>query len=110
MNLIKFEKSREFYRIGDSLVADKMIDGVLTRVKVVDDDETSFFCEKWRVKQKRPRALGVVRSKSGHIRVSDSAFSMPDDLLNELVRLVADDGYITAESFPNIDKRFEKWL
>lgn len=54
------------------------------------------------------KALGVVRSSLGYIRVGNYENLSP--LHKEaLQKLIAADGYITAESYPNQDERFKKW-
>ena len=108
--MIKISKKSKFYDVEGKDYKDVDVDGVLTRVTIINEEEDYYLCEKLiRVKQYRPRALGVVRNSDGYIRVSDSVFDLPEDQLKQLVILVQQDGYITAESYPNIDERFEKW-
>jgi len=109
MDKTLISKTAGFYPVGNDLVCDYVIGGVLTRMRSVKDIGDSHECVRWERPNKKPRGIGIVRNRDGYIRVGDHVSTLPKNQLLELVELIISDGRITAESFPNIDKRIEKW-
>lgn len=53
-------------------------------------------------------AFVVVRNRQGFIRAGNFE-ALSDENKQRLIELVRQDGYVTAESYPDIDTRFTQW-
>lgn len=53
------------------------------------------------------RGLAVVRNKDGYIRANNYEL-LSEECKRELEDLVAKDGYVTADSYPDKDERFSE--